>query len=48
MNELNLRRICANLEIGEQKQKFFNNTYKNKIVLGTFINQTVRQPKFKI
>lgn len=33
MNELNLRRISANLKIGEQKPNFFNNTYKIKIVL---------------
>jgi hypothetical protein len=33
MNELNLRRISAKIDIGEQKPNFFNNTYKNKIVL---------------
>jgi hypothetical protein len=33
MNELNLRRIFAKIDIGAQLANFFNNTYKNKIVL---------------
>jgi hypothetical protein len=33
MNELNLRRICAKIDIGKQKPNFFNKPYKIKVVL---------------
>lgn len=38
MNELNLRRICAKIEIDAQIPNFFNNTYKIKIVLSTLLD----------
>jgi hypothetical protein len=44
MNELNLRRICAKIEIGAQKPNFFNNPQ----LLPNLINCSARQAKFKI
>jgi hypothetical protein len=44
MNELNLRRISAKIEIGGQKPNFFNNPQ----LFPNSLNCSARQAKFKI